>query len=155
VSRLENALERGREELAEHTDRAAAENIDRWLEQHEMQLVEAAAAGRELAERRADAHWRACRSAQLDADPALEALLGQRPQGPHAREAWERAAVAQEAYRLQYGDPPAAHEPDELPERQAADWHQAHELAEDLHEPVGTELLRGLDLEDYGPDLGP
>jgi hypothetical protein len=125
-----------------------------------MELVEAAAAGRELAERRADAHWRARRTAELDADPALEALLGERLEAPQARERWERAAAAQESYRLQYGDLPAGDDPDELPERQAADWHYAHQLAEDLHrEPAGAtqagQLLRGLDLDDYGPDLGP
>ena len=155
---LEKALERDREELVELTDRAAGEKTDRWLEEHEMELVEAAAAGRELAARRADAHWRARRCAELDADPALEALLGQRPEAPQARERWERAAAAQEAYRLQYGDLPAGHEPDELPERQAADWQHARELAEDLCEPAGSDraaqLLRGLDRDDYGPDLG-
>jgi len=152
---LETSLERGRKDLADRTDRAAAGNVDRWLEDHEMELVEAAGAGRELAERRADAHWRARRSAQLDADPALEALLGERPEAPQARERWEQAAAAQESYRLQYGDLPAGHDPDALPDRQGADWHHAHELAEDLHEPRGAELLRGLDLDDYGPDLGP
>ena len=155
VRHLESALERDREELAELTDRAAGENIDQWLEQHEMELVEAAAAGRELAERRADAHWRARRSAELDADPALEALLGERPKAPQARERWERAAAAQEAYRLQYGDPPVGHQPDGLPARQAADREHARELAEDLWEPASTELDRGLDFDDYGPDLGP
>ena len=124
-----------------------------------MQLVEAAAAGRELAARRADAHWRARRSAELDADPTLEALLGERPEAPQGRERWERAAAAQESYRLQYGHLPAGHEPGGLPERQAADWQHARELAEDLCEPSHAEqagqLLRGLALEDYGPDLGP
>ncbi|MBA2440625.1 MAG: hypothetical protein H0V50_08130, partial [Thermoleophilaceae bacterium] len=138
-----------------HTDRAAGEDLGPWLEQHEMQLVEAAAAGRELAGRRADAHWRARLSAELDADPALEALLGERPEAPQDRERWERAAAAQESYRLQYGDLPAGDEPGALPERQAADWQYAQELAEDLHEPAGVELLRGVDLDDYGPDLGP
>jgi len=159
VWRLEGALEHGREELAERTDQAAADNIDRWLDQHEMELVEAAAAGRELAARRADAHWRARRTAQLDADPALEALLGERPEAPQARERWEQAAAAQESYRLQYGDLPAGHDPDYLPARQGADWHHAQQLAEDLREPAGADpagqLLRGLELDDYGPDLGP
>ena len=157
---LEAALEQGRRELTERTDRAAAEGVERWLEQHEMELVEAAAAGRELAERRADAHWRARRSAELDADPALEALLGERPEAPQAREHWERAAAAQESYRLQYGELPGGHDPAELPERQVADWHHAHQLAEDLHQAAGADhhvgqLRCGLDLDDYGPDLGP
>jgi len=156
---LEASLETGRKELAQRTDQAAGENIDQWLEAHEMALVEATAAGRELASRRADAHWRARRTAELDADPALEALLGQRPDTPKAREDWERAAAAQESYRLQYGDLPAGHNPDELPERQAADWHHAHQLADELHQPADRELARGLartiDLDDYGPDLGP
>ncbi|MCA1680927.1 MAG: hypothetical protein LC777_19305, partial [Actinobacteria bacterium] len=91
---------------------------------------------------------RARRSAELDGDPALEALLGERPDAPQARERWERAAAAQESYRLQYGDLPAGHEPDGLPERQAADWQYARELAKDLHEPAGVELLRGVDLDD-------
>ncbi|MEJ7715168.1 MAG: hypothetical protein WKF40_05440 [Thermoleophilaceae bacterium] len=80
-----------------------------------MEIVEATAAGRELASRRADAHWRARRTAELDADPALEALLGQRPDAPKAREDWERAAAAQEAYRLQYGDLPAGPQPRPAP----------------------------------------
>jgi len=153
------SLETGRKELAQRTDQAAGENIDQWLEAHEMALIEATAAGRELASRRADAHWRARRTAELDADPALEALLGERPEAPKAREDWERAAAAQESYRLQYGDLPAGHNPDALPQRQAADWHHAHQLADDLHEPTGRELAGGLartvDLDDYGPDLGP
>jgi hypothetical protein len=124
-----------------------------------MALVEATAAGRELASRRADAHWRARRTAELDADPALEVLLGERPEAPKAREGWERAAAAQESYRLQYGDLPAGHNPDALPQRQAADWHHAHQLADDLVQPPARELARGLtrtiDLDDYAPDLGP
>ncbi|MEJ7715180.1 MAG: AAA family ATPase [Thermoleophilaceae bacterium] len=156
---LEDSVERGRGEVTERTDQAAGENIERWLEQHEMQLVEAAAAGRELAERRADAHWRARRTAELDADPALEALLGDRPEAPQAKERWERAAAAHEAYRLQYGDLPAGHDPDILSGRQVADWDHARELAEHLHDPGGPHqagrLLHALDFDDLGPDLGP
>jgi len=54
------------------------------------------------------------------------------------------------------GELSTGHEPDQLPERQAADCQHARELAEDLHEPAGTgRLLAGIELDDYGPDLGP
>lgn len=111
-----------------------------------MTLLEATAAERELADRRADAHWRATQAATLDPDPAVERTLGPRPEEPALRERWERAAAAHESYRLQYGELPANHDLIHLPDRQAADWNHAHDLAKQLTVP-----LPGRDLPDHGP----
>jgi hypothetical protein len=133
---LEHALDAARRELAERTDAAAASApADRLLEDHEIEIVEAAGAERELAQRRADAHWRATRTAALDPDPALERTLGERPDTPTERERWEQAAAAQESYRLQYGELPHMHTETDLQGRQAEDWKQAHHLVDELLDP--------------------
>jgi hypothetical protein len=135
---LEMALDGGRQRLAERTDAAASLDAESFIAEHELDLIEATAAENELASRRADAHWRATRTAALDPDPALERELGKRPDEPAARERWERAAAAHESYRLQYGELPEHHDLANLPDRQAADWHHAHELAERLLDTPGV-----------------
>lgn len=147
---LEAALDAARHQLAERTDAAAGIDPDVWVEQHEITLLEATAAEHELADRRAEAHWRATHAAALDPDPAIERALGERPDEPAARERWERAAAAQESYRLQYGELPGSHDPTGLADRQAADWQHAHELIEKL---TATRDIRSY--ADIGPDLAP
>jgi Ti-type conjugative transfer relaxase TraA len=137
-----------RHALAESIEQAAEFDYDRWLEQNEMQLVEATAADRELAIRRADAYWRATQTVALDADPELERRLGERPENPADRERWERAAAAQESYRFQYGDlPDLDADKASLSGRQLHDFKQAIDLAEKFVEPPTPDL-------DRGPDLG-
>lgn len=97
-----------------------------------MEVIDAANAQGELAARRAEAHWRATRAVTLDADPAIERQLGERPDSPSERERWEQAAAAQESYRLRYGALPDQDNPASLTGRQAADWHQTHRLADAL-----------------------
>ena len=146
VDGLEAALTAARRELTERTDAAAGIDADRWVDQHEMTLLEATAAERELADRRADAHWRATQAATLDPDPAIERNLGPRPDEPAARERWKRTAAAYESYQLQYGELPTDHDLADLPSRQAADWRHAHDLARRLAVP-----LPDRDLADRGP----
>jgi Ti-type conjugative transfer relaxase TraA len=138
-----------RNALAESIERAAEFDYDRWLEQNEMQVVEATAADRELAVRRADAYWRAIQTVSLDADPELERRLGERPENPVDRERWERAAAAQESYRHQYGElPDLDADKASLAGRQLHDFKQAIDLAEKFIKPPTPDL-------DRGPDLGP
>jgi Ti-type conjugative transfer relaxase TraA len=138
-----------RHALAESIERAAEFDYDRWLEQNEMQVVEATAADRELAVRRADAYWRAIQTVALDADPELERRLGERPENPADRERWERAAAAQESYRFQYGElPDLDADRASLAGRQLHDFKQAIDLAEKFIKPPTPDL-------DRGPDLGP
>ncbi|MEX1142213.1 MAG: hypothetical protein WD399_03140 [Thermoleophilaceae bacterium] len=114
-----------------------------------MQVVEATAADRELAIRRADAYWRATRTVTLDADPELERRLGERPENSADRERWERAAAAQESYRFQYGElPDLDADKASLAGRQLHDFKQALDLAEKFIKPPTPDL-------DRGPDLGP
>jgi len=147
IGRLEQALETARAEVAERTDMAAATDPASVIEQHEMEIVDAAAAERELAARRANAHWRATRTAALDADPTLERHLGQRPEGPTNRERWEQAAAAQESYRLQYGAYAHAHDSASLTGRQAADWQHTQHLAELLFDSPSFDQTPNLSLE--------
>ena len=105
-----------------------------------------ATAERELAARRADAHWRATRIAALDTDPAIERQLGERPMAPTDRERWEQAAAAQESYRLQYGTLPHERDAASLTGRQAADHRHAQRL---------TELLFESPCTDPGRDIAP
>lgn len=79
---LDRAIENNRQELAERTDQAADFDLDQWLADNELEVVEAAAADRELAARRADAYWRATRTVSLDIDPEIERQLGERPENP-------------------------------------------------------------------------
>lgn len=138
-----------RNALAENIERAAEFDYDRWLEQNEMQVVEATAADRELAVRRADAYWRATQTVSLDADPELERRLGERPENPADRERWERAAAAQESYRHQYGElPDLDADKASLAGRQLHDFKQALDLADKFIKPPTPDL-------DRGPDLGP
>jgi Ti-type conjugative transfer relaxase TraA len=138
-----------RNALGESIERAAEFDYDRWLEQNEMQVVEATAADRELAVRRADAYWRAIQTVSLDADPELERRLGERPDNPADRERWERAAAAQESYRHQYGElPDLDADKASLAGRQLHDYKQAIDLAEKFIKPPTPDL-------DRGPDLGP
>jgi hypothetical protein len=138
-----------RNALAESIERAAEFDYDRWLEQNEMQVVEATAADRELAIRRADAYWRATQTVALDADPELERRLGERPENPADRERWERAAAAQESYRHQYGElPDLDADKASLAGRQLHDFKQALDLADKFIKPPTPDL-------DRGPDLGP
>jgi len=138
-----------RNAFAESIERAAEFDYDRWLEQNEMQVVEATAADRELAVRRADAYWRAIQTVSLDADPELERRLGERPENPADRERWERAAAAQESYRHQYGElPDLDTDKASLAGRQLHDFKQAIDLAEKFIKPPTPDL-------DRGPDLGP
>lgn len=140
IHQLEHALQAARVEVADRTDTAAATDPAAVIAEHEMEIVDAAAAERELAARRADAHWRATRIAALDTDPAVERELGKRPNAPTDGERWERAAAAQESYRLQYGALPHEHDPTNLTGRQATDWHQTQQLAERLLDPPGVDL---------------
>jgi Ti-type conjugative transfer relaxase TraA len=147
---LNRALDNRRQELADRTDSAAAFDLDQWLDKNELEVVEAAAADRELAARRADAYWRVTRTVSLDVDPEIERRLGERPDNPSDREEWERAAAAQESYALQYGQLP---DPDitdtaSLTGRQFNDFKQALDLAEKFVNPPTPDL-------DLGPDLGP
>jgi Ti-type conjugative transfer relaxase TraA len=148
IQRFDQAIDAGRRELTERINQAAAFDLDRWLDKHEMKVVEAAAADRELATRRADAHWRATQAVALDADPEIERQLGQRPDSPADRERWERVAAAQESYRLQYGDlPNPGADQTNLPGRQLHDLKHALDLADKLTKPPTRDL-------DRGPDLG-
>jgi Ti-type conjugative transfer relaxase TraA len=147
---LDRALDNRRQELAGRTDNAAAFDLDQWLDKTDLEVVEAAAADRELATRRADAYWRATRTVSLDVDPEIERRLGERPDNPSDREQWERAAAAQESYALQYGQLP---DPDitdtaSLTGRQFDDFKQALDLTEKFVNPPTPDL-------DLGPDLGP
>jgi hypothetical protein len=147
---LSRAIDNSRQELADRTDKAAAFDLDRWLNSNEMEVIEAAAADRELADRRADAYWRATRTVSLDVDPESERQLGERPDNPSDREQWERAAAAQESYALQYGQLP---DPDitdtaSLTGRQFDDFKHAIDLVEKFVDPPTPDL-------DLGPDLGP
>jgi Ti-type conjugative transfer relaxase TraA len=147
---LDRAIENSRQELADRTDKAASFDLDQWLQHNELEIVETAAADRELAARRADAYWRATRTVALDIDPEIERQLGERPENPADREQWERAAAAQESYALQYGQLP---DPDitdtaSLTGRQFDDFKQALDLAEKFVNPPTPDL-------DLGPDLGP
>ncbi|MDP9134200.1 MAG: AAA family ATPase, partial [Actinomycetota bacterium] len=150
LAQLEGAIDSSRQELADRTDQAADFDLDQWLADNELDVVEAAAADRELAVRRADAYWRATRTVSLDVDPEIERRLGERPDSPSDREEWERAAAAQESYALQYGQLP---DPDitdtaALTGRQFDDFKQALDLAEKFVNPPTPDL-------DLGPDLGP
>jgi hypothetical protein len=150
LAQLEGAIDSSRQELADRTDQAADFDLDQWLADNELEVVEAAAADRELAVRRADAYWRATRTVSLDVDPEIERRLGERPDSPSDREEWERAAAAQESYALQYGQLP---DPDitdtaALTGRQFDDFKQALDLAEKFVNPPTPDL-------DLGPDLGP
>lgn len=138
-----------RNALAESIERAAEFDYDRWLEQNEMQVVEATAADRELAIRRADAYWHATQTVALDADPEIERQLGERPDNPADRERWERAAAAQESYRHQYGELPDLDATDtaSLAGRQLHDFKQALDLADKFTSPPTPDL-------DRSPDLG-
>jgi Ti-type conjugative transfer relaxase TraA len=148
IQRFDRAIDAGRRELTERIDKAATFDLDRWLDKNEMKVVEAAAADRELATRRADAHWRATQAVTLDTDPDIEHQLGQRPDSPADRERWERAAAAQESYRLQYGDlPNPGADQTNLPGRQLHDFKHALDLADKLTKPSTRDL-------DRGPDLG-
>ncbi len=144
IHQLDQALAAARAEVADRTDTAA--DPATVIDQHEMEIVDASAAERELAGRRAHAHWRATRIAALDTDPAIERQLGQRPEAPTDRERWEQAVAAQESYRLQYDDYPHDHDPANLTGRQAADWQHSHKLAELLFDLPGM---------DTTPDLAP
>ncbi len=138
-----------RNALAQSIERAAEFDYDHWLEQNEMQVVEATAADRELAVRRADAYWRATRTVSLDVDPEIERRLGERPDNPRDREQWERAAAAQESYALQYGQlPDLDADKASLSGRQLQDFKSALNLADKLTSPPTPDL-------DRGPDLGP
>jgi len=145
---LDRAIDSNRQELAERTDQAADFDLDQWLADNELEVVEAAAADRELAARRADAYWRATRTVSLDVEPEIERQLGERPENPADREQWERAAAAQESYALQYGQLP---DPDitdtaSLTGRQFDDFKQALDLADKFINPPTPDLDRGLDL---------
>lgn len=147
---LDRAIESNRQELADRTDQAATFDLDQWLADNELEVVEAAAADRELATRRADAYWRATRTVSLDVNPEIERRLGERPDSPAEREEWERAAAAQESYRFQYGELPD-HDADDaasLAGRQLYDFKEALDLADKLTSPPAPDL-------DLGPDLGP
>jgi Ti-type conjugative transfer relaxase TraA len=152
AQQLEQALDLARAEVADRTDAAAATDPAHVIADHEMEIVDAAAAERELAARRADAHWRATRTAALDADPAIERELGERPDSPTDREQWEQAAAAQESYRLQYGALPHEHDVDDLTGRQAADWNHAIEIVEALFDAPVPDLTP--DRATGGPDFG-
>jgi Ti-type conjugative transfer relaxase TraA len=148
LAQLEDAIDNSRQELANRTDQAADFDLDQWLADNELEVVEAAAADRELAARRADAYWRATRTVSLDVDPEIERQLGERPENPADREQWERAAAAQESYALQYGQLP---DPDitdtaSLTGRQFDDFKQAIDLADKFINPPTPDLDRGLDL---------
>ena len=150
ATRLGRAIDNSRQELRELTNKAAEFDLEKWLDSNEIEVVEAAAADRELAARRADAYWRATRTVSLDVDPEIERRLGERPDNPSDREEWERAAAAQESYALQYGQPP---DPDitdtaSLTGRQFDDFKQTIDLAEKFVNPPTPDL-------DLGPDLGP
>jgi hypothetical protein len=153
VHQLEQALDTARIEVAERTDTAAAVDPAEMIEQHEMELVDAAVAEQELAVRRADAHWRATRMAALEPDPAIERELGERPEAPTDREHWEQAAAAQESYRLQYGALPHDDDPANLTGRRAADWQQAHQLADLLFDRPGFDPARDLAAEHDMPGI--
>jgi Ti-type conjugative transfer relaxase TraA len=150
LAQLEGAIDNSRQELADRTDQAADFDLDQWLNSNELEVVEAAAADRELAVRRADAYWRATRTVSLDVDPEIERRLGERPDSPSDREEWERAAAAQESYALQYGQLPDPDVTDtaSLTGRQFDDFKQALDLAEKFVDPPTPDL-------DLGPDLGP
>lgn len=153
IHQLEQAVEVARVEVTDRTDAAAAADPAAAIVENEMEIVDAAAAERELATRRADAHWRATRMAALDPDPAIERELGDRPESPTDREQWEQAAAAQESYRLQYGALPHDHDVASLTGRQAADWDHAQQLAELLFDPPGIGMTP--DLAPEVSDLGP
>ena len=150
LAQLEGAIDSNRQELADRTDQAADFDFNQWLADNELEVVEAAAADRELAVRRADAYWRATRTVSLDVDPEIERRLGERPDSPSDREEWERAAAAQESYALQYGQlpDPDIHDTASLTGRQFDDFKQALDLAEKFVDPPTPDL-------DLGPDLGP
>jgi Ti-type conjugative transfer relaxase TraA len=150
LAQLEGAIDSSRQELADRTDQAADFDLDQWLDKNELEVVEAAAADRELATRRADAYWRATRTVSLDVDPEIERRLGERPDSPSDREEWERAAAAQESYALQYGQLPDPDMTDtaSLTGRQFDDFKQTIDLAERFVNPPTPDL-------DLGPDLGP
>jgi Ti-type conjugative transfer relaxase TraA len=153
IHQLDQALDAARVEVADRTDQAATADPGVAIEQHEMEIVDAAAAERELAARRADAHWRATRMAALDTDPAVERQLGQRPEAPTDRERWEQAAAAQESYRLQYGALAQDHDPTNLTGRQVADWQHTHKLAEMLFDAPGVDPTPDLTPEPDMPGL--
>jgi Ti-type conjugative transfer relaxase TraA len=150
IVNLELSAGTHRNALAESIERAAEFDYDRWLEHNEMQIVEATAADRELAVRRADAYWRATRTVSLDVDPEIERRLGKRPDNPSDREQWERAAAAQESYALQYGQlPDLDADKTNLAGRQLQDFKAALNLADKLTSPPTPDRDRG------SPDLGP
>lgn len=141
---LELSVGAHRNALAESIERAAEFDYDRWLENNEMQIVEATAADRELAIRRADAYWRAIQTVWLDADPKIERRLGERPENPADRERWERAAAAQESYRHLCGElPDLDADKASLAGRQLQDFKQAIELAKKFAKPPTPDLDRG------------
>ncbi|NLT06672.1 MAG: relaxase domain-containing protein [Solirubrobacterales bacterium] len=148
IWQLEDRSAADRQQLSRAVNQAAEFDFDRWLDTHEMDVVDASAADRELAIRRADAYWRATQTIGLDTDPDIERRLGQRPDNPTDRERWEKAAASLESYRLQYGDLPT---PDtdraHLNDRQLQDFRLALNLADKAISPPQRDL-------DRGPDLG-
>lgn len=118
-----------------------------------MEIVDAAAAEREIATRRADGHWRATRMAALDPDPAIEREIGERPQSPTDREQWEQAAAAHESYRLQYGAWAHDHDPTSLTGRQAADWQHTQQLAELLFDAPSLDPTSDLSTQPEPPGI--
>jgi hypothetical protein len=147
IWQLEQSIATDRRELTRGVDRAAEFDFDRWLDANEMDVVDASAADRELAVRRADAYWRATQVIGLDTGPDIERRLGQRPENPSDRERWEKAAAGLESYRLQYGELP---NPDtdraSLAGRQLQDFRLALDLADKATSPPKPDLDRGPDL---------
>jgi len=112
---------------------------ERWLEDHGVDLEQAAASELELAVRRERAWREAAIRARYDTPPDLTADIGERPDSLLDAERWDRAAATLEDYRLRNGELPGAEVPADGAQRPA--WERAR---------AAVARVRGHDGRDQG-----
>lgn len=134
---------------------AARELGDRWVEEHGVELAEAALVERELDARRQTALQDAVVRAAHDPDEALARDLGPRPESLVGREQWDAAATELADYQLRYGDLSGDQAPVERPRLRS--WQHSRGAVEELRAARGAPdvALPESGVEIDGPELGP
>ncbi|NLT06625.1 MAG: relaxase domain-containing protein [Solirubrobacterales bacterium] len=148
VRYIERAVARQREVLAERVEAADSFDLDAWLDQNDQHIAEAAAADRELASRRDQAHHDAHHHLGLDTQPEIHERIGPRPDNPADRDAWDQAAATLDTYHRHYGQHPDQHTtPADPLSQQHTDLRHALHLADKTLNPPSRD-------RDYDYDMG-
>jgi hypothetical protein len=119
------------EQVAELAPRVDTDRNERaaWFDEHGSEFIPLAAAKVELRDRDDQSRGRRIDDIRRDPPAWITERLGPRPDGPTAREQWDRAAAHLDDYRHAIGQPPGDGVPDRGDYRQRHAWEDVHKDA--------------------------